>query len=334
MLASLDLGFRKVKGISLNGKFKYSAMIGNPSAFELTQYKKSDDPLKELIVHCDDKTYYVGEKALETRNARLCTRPDKTNSAHDKAEYYAALGHLYEKTGETDFTIVTGLPVFEFHLKDTLAKNMKGTKTFKFGADKKEIEVNVKSVHVIPQSAGAYFAYILDDTGKIIPERATCLTMVIDIGYRTTDIIMMKDGVYISQDSFSIEMGMKDIHKELIRIIHATHGMLASHKEINEICEEQSININGTSVDISDLVQQAAEPVALAIIEGIRVEIPDVRKIDKVLACGGTMELIFENFLQEYEGHIEKMANCEYSNAEGYYKYGLMIDGIKNKSKA
>lgn len=334
MLVGLDLGFRRVKGYSTNNIFKYLAMIGNPSVFELMQEKKADDPLRELIVGCDEKTYYVGEKALETKNARLCTRPDKTNSAHDKAEYYAALGYLSEKTGETDFTIVTGLPVFEFHLKDTLAKNMKGTKTFKYGADQQDITVQVKKVHVIPQSAGAYFAHILDPDGNVIPERALCLTMVIDIGYRTTDIIMMRNGKYVSQDSFSIEMGMKDIHKELIRAIHAEFGILVNHKEINQICEDRSININGKPVDITRLVNAAAEPVALAIIEGIRVEIPDVRKVDKVLACGGTMELVFDHFLEEYDGHIEKMENCEYSNSEGYYKYGLMIDGIKNKHKA
>lgn len=334
----LDLGFEQSKVFSQCCNFKYLSMIGNPSAFELEQ-PKDKDPMNNLIVEFDNQVMYVGAKALETNNARLCVRTDKTNTEHDKAELYAALGHLHDVTGLDKCAIVTGLPIEDFKeegLVEKVSQNMIGVKSFRFDKDKHPIVVDVKEVIVIPQSAGAFYSYVLDDEGKFIGDRMLAeVVIVVDVGYKTTDIITMKNCRYVSDKSCTIEKGMKDIHKELQRLIRANHGRKFMLSEMDEICRSKQFKDKGIVIDVSSLITLAESPVASAIINEAYALVGDTREADKVLACGGTMALLFPYFDEYYSHHIEKLPDLEYANASGYYKFGKMryANKLTTKSK-
>jgi plasmid segregation protein ParM len=326
MVVGIDLGFNQVKVYGSGIQFKFPALIGTPSAFEIEQYKQAEE-LSNIRVQVENDTYYVGNKAYETSNARYCIRPDKTNTIFDVAEYYAVLGYLHSVTGLEAFDIITGLPVEEFNLKDTIKANMTGVKGFLY--NDKRLHIDCTSVSVIPQSAGAYFSYILSDDATISEDNAAGRVLVIDIGYRTTDIIVMENARYISKDSFTLHIGMKDIHKELMRRIKKVHGLQFSINDMDNICRSRSIAICGVLTDVAAMITEAMEPVAMQIIEEIRYNVPDYRKMSRILACGGTMEVVFEYFRREYEGHIELMTEPEYGNAIGYYRYGMMMKGLR-----
>lgn len=332
----LDLGFLQTKGYAAETKFKYLSMIGEPSAFELKQFESPEDELEDLVVSFGGKTYYVGDKALETSNPSICTRTDKTNSDQEKAEYYAALGYLYNKTDMKEFGIITGLPIHDFKLAEQLVTNMKGHKKFLYHNE--EVVANIKKVMVIPQSAGAYFSFVLDDNGKLIKERAYAaqgITVVIDIGYKTTDVIVMKNGNYQSKSSDTVEYGMRNIHMELKRKIYSEHDIKLELVEMDGVTRNRSIDKDGEEIAIDDLIHSSEEPIARAIIDEIGVYIPDMRRANTILCCGGTMELLYPYFEKQYCTHkrIQKLDNAEYSNAEGYYKYGKMMNGAKIKRK-
>lgn len=353
-LISLDLGFMQVKTYTPNKYFKFLSLIGEPSAFELEQYDKDNSLINNLIItkySKDEKgeevgrTYYVGTKALDTDNSTVCTRTDKTNGEQDEIELYAALGYLSEYNKEikdSEVMIVTGLPVNDFKLAKTLESNLKGKKEFGFKNGKERLEVNIKRVVVIPQSAGAYFSFVLNDNGEILKEQANVVkgtTLVIDVGYKTTDIIVMKNGQYVSKQSSTSEFGMKDIHRELIRKIKKDYDVKYDFSEMDTICREKKISVMSKELDIEYLIQQCEKPVVRSILDHINLYIPDIKKIDKILCCGGTMNRIFPYFNQEFlsMGHskdtVTLLTDPEYSNAKGYYRYGMMMNG-KNRSKA
>ena len=351
LLMSLDLGFMQVKAYTLQLILKFPALIGTPSAFELEQFKKDGELLSNIIVTKfgkdnesgteTEETYYVGKKALDTDNSTICTRTDKTNNIQDEIELYAALGFIYQYVKDEEVSIVTGLPVNDFKLAKTLEDNLVGVKKFGFGSHKERLKINVKKVIVIPQSAGAYFSYILNDEGEILKDKANVAqgtTMVIDVGYKTSDIIVMRNGKYISKQSSTVEFGMKDVHRELIRKIKRDYDVKYDFSEMDKICRDKKISVMGREYNIEYLISQCEKPVARSIIDHINLFIPDIKKIDKILCCGGTMNRIFPYFKDEYMsmGHQEDtiilLENPEYSNAVGYYRYGMMMNG-KNRSK-
>ena len=335
VILGIDLGFRQTKSVCGYSKYRYPSLIGNPSAFELEQFTKSTEILDQLVVEFNDTTYYIGNKALETGNARLCTRTDKTNSDNDKISYLATLGLHYYNVKNTGLTVVTGLPVEDLKeegLKEKVIENMKGTHQFLFGLDRTSVKMNVVRVLVIPQSAGAYFDYILDDNGKPIKKNLAAVKgkiIVIDVGYKTTDIITMLNGRFVSEMSCTIEKGMKDIHKELARLIKSIYGRKFDLSEMDDVCRNRCFNNKGVTIDVSNLILKAERPIAEAIINEANAILGDTRSADKVLACGGSMNLLKDYFEPFYKGYFEVLPNCEFSNASGYYKFGLL-----NESKS
>lgn len=330
MILGEDLGFRQNKSVSLNGTFMFPSLIGNPSAFELDQLRPVTNLTEDLVINVDSSTYYVGKKALETDNARVCTQTDKTNSDNDRMAFLATLGLHATVNKCNDYVVVTGLPVEDLKkegLKDQVIENLKGTHEFQFGRKSNPMKVNVHDVLVIPQSAGAYFDYILDDNGDPVEEHLSSIrgqVIVIDVGYKTTDIITMVNGKFVSKMSCTIEKGMRDIHKELARLISKDHDRKFNLSELDSICRKRSFHDRGRVEDISNLILKAERPVAESIINEANALLGDTRRADKILGCGGTMNILSPYFEPFYKGYFETLPNAEFSNAAGYYKFGKM----------
>lgn len=330
MILGLDLGFRQNKSVSLSGTFIFPSLIGNPSAFELDQLRPSQNATDDLVIKANGATYYVGSKALETDNARLCTEADKTNSDNDKMAFLAALGLHVNANRCEDYIVVTGLPVEDLKnpgLKEQIIKNLKGTHDFYFGKKEAHVRARVHDVLVIPQSAGAYFDYILDNNGSPVRERLSSIkghVIVIDVGYKTTDIITMVNGSFVSKMSCTIEKGMRDIHKELARLIFMKFGRKFNLSELDDVCRKRSFHDKGRVEDISNLILTAEKPIAEVIINETNALLGDTRKADKVLGCGGTMNILSPYFEPFYKGYFEVLPDAEFGNASGYYKFGKM----------
>lgn len=330
MILGEDLGFNQNKSVSLSGSFIFPSLIGNPSAFELDQFSPPSNLIDDLIINIGAATYYVGNKALETDNSRLCTQTDKTNSDNDKMAFLATLGIHSMANKCNDFVVVTGLPVEDLKkdgLKGQIIQNLKGTHEFKFTRKSIPMKVNVHDVLVIPQSAGAYFDYILDDNGNPIEERISAIRghiIIIDVGYKTTDIITMVNGKFESKMSCTIEKGMRDIHKELARLISREYGRKFNLSEMDSICRNRSFRDKGLTHSISNLILKAEKPIAESIINEANALLGDTRKADKVIGCGGTMNIISPYFEPFYKGYFRTLPNSEFGNASGYYKFGKM----------
>lgn len=328
MYIGLDLGFSQVKLVTPSNKFIFPSIIGNPSSFELEN--KDVELIDDLFLNYNGIVYYIGNKALSTNNARVCVTTDKTNSINDKIAFLASLGLSKSKDS---LDIVTGLPVEDFKkkgLKDKLISNLSGSHSFTFRG--KQLIINVNSVKVIPQAAGAFYDYILNDKGKPKKETNDILNgiiRVIDIGYKTTDIITMAYGEYLSDKSCTIKKGMIDIHKELARYLNTTYDRNLPLTSMNEICRKQSFTHNGKIINLSDIIYQIEYPIADCILNESNAILGDTMDINLVIGVGGTMSVTSQYFKNYY--NCFTLNNIEFSNAEGYYKYGLFSEAVKNK---
>lgn len=327
MLIGIDLGFSQVKLVEGNKHFVFPSLIGNPSNFELE--KENQEIIDDLVVSTNDLTYYVGKKALETNNSRFCMSTDKTNSSNDKVTFLASLGLVKGK--EVD--VVTGLPVEDFKkkgLKEKLVSNMKGIHTFQFR--NKTMTTNVTSVKVIPQAAGAFYDFLLTDKGKPKKEANEILNgivRVIDIGFKTTDIITMAYGEYKGDKSCTIQKGMIDIHKELARYLNATYDRNLPLSQMNDICRNQCFVHDGKIINLSKEIYQIEYPIAETILNESNALLGDTKEVNLVIGVGGTMSVVSQFFSKYY--NCFTLNNIEFSNADGYYKYGLFTNMLSKK---
>lgn len=318
----LDLGFRQVK-VSSKKDFKFDSVIGYPSAIELKDDNDNRDTLENLVLEDDTDVYYVGVKAIrDTKNAQLTFTADKTDNKSDRIKTMSALGYGMGESHDEDFRIVTGLPVDELGidgLKEKMEQNMKRTYEFILNGQKKR--ASIKKVNIIAQSAGAYYDYILDNKGGISEDRVKSKTVVIDIGFRTTDVVCMENARYNPAESFTVYTGVHNIHTELRKILLRRHRIQKQPSEIDRVTREKVIWINDQQVEIIRSIMEATRPYAEKILSEIPLYIPNMQEVSNFLITGGGAALMSAFFEKGLGSPVDIVPDSEMSNARGYHKY-------------
>lgn len=326
----VDLGFYQVKLSTKRGDKKFPSVVGYPSAIELENEYQSLSPEQNISIKTKEGTYYLGEKALrDTKNSQLTFTAEKTNNKTDRLKFFSALGLALEDRPEGSFHVVTGLPVDEFAgmngLKDQLQRNMQ--QSFEYSFNGRHVQPKVPRVTVIPQSAGAYYDYILEEDGTVYTHRVNPKTLVIDIGYRTTDCVTMQNAKYSSTESFTILTGVSDIHREVKRQLLRHHQMNKDLTEIDDIVRDRYIYIGGRQVYLNEEIKLSTQPYAEKIASTIPTYFNNIRDLHEILVTGGGAELLIDEITRQFKGiPVQLMPKSEFSNARGYYKYAKFLE--------
>ena len=245
----------------------------------------------------------------------------------DIVKLYAILGLYHAETGSAVIDmLVSGLPVDEYKqesIRTDFASRLKGN--FNFGFNSDQCFIQVKQSLVLPQSAGAFFDFVLDDKGE---ERNVELAsediLVLDIGGKSTDGCIMEEGAF-SQDSFTIWQGVYKAQAELRKLIaHSSLRYVATHKEIDNALRTGNIKLSGKQEDVRDYVIKAVDTTFPTIRDELTLHIADFRKFSAIIMSGGGANV--------YGDHIEDFTkipcisqdDAEWANANGYRKYGLL----------
>jgi plasmid segregation protein ParM len=323
MLIGIDLGYGQVKSVSDGKKHKFLSVVGVPSAIEFEDGISRPEGRMELFY--SGRRYYLGEFALRnTVNARLTLKADKSDTESNILKFLASLA-LHGAQG--DVAVVTGLPVYEYHgFREGLAKSLK--RSFAFSYNGVNHSINVTECRVIPQAAGAYYDAVLDDSGNVSdPALASSRAAVVDVGYRTTDVVVMDRGKYDSNQSFTIWAGIGKVHQELQRLLMRAHNLSLKLADIDQIARQGYVAAFGGKIAVDTLLRQALEPVAQEILEGFIAGIGDYRLLTGgIWLTGGGAVLVAPYFEAEFGQAAKTLEGPEFSNARGYYKYGRLLE--------
>lgn len=341
-LVGLDLGFGHIKVSSGETNIKFPSIVGN----QVSNFAKPapvaslTELLNSLAINYQGVTYYVGRNAIEnTRNGKISLRQNKHNENDNqtKIKIMTALALLTpENQYEANFAVLSGLPVLEYNnQKDKLYNILHNDGKpfefiFQYGNQMINKKITCTKVKVISQSESSYYSYLLDSQGGIIKERINNvggLVCVCDIGFRTIDIVFMDNGRYLDA-SDQINNGVVNIHQEVLRLIMQEYNIKKELKDIDEIIRKKELFFNTQTYDITDIIKRACKPFAESIIESLYTshngELGDLQMI---LLAGGGAELIFDYVKEELKNivRVDKVYNSEFSNSQGYYKYGMLL---------
>lgn len=345
ILVGNDLGYGQIKIVSHDRKEKFLSAVGTPvSDFGRVAAVVNKQELLDGLFITLDKNYYVGRNAIvNTRNGRLTLRQNKADHEHNKVKFLTSLALLTEQyQEEAEFDIVTGLPVLEFKNESEALKQMMlndgnpFTFTMHYGNVSVPKQIKINNVKIVSQGEGAFYDFILDDTGTIIPNHAEIVAgtvMVVDIGYRTTDIVTMENGRYIEPLSDQINKGVNTMHQEILRLIMEKHGIKKELRDLDQIVRSGSFYHNTKEYDVNDIINEAAKPFAEDIVESLHTISNDqLGSVNHIIFTGGGAQIIYTFALELLQGIVNSsiMKDSEYCNANGYYKYGLLL---KNAQK-
>lgn len=340
-IIGLDLGFGMIKVSSGKLNIQFPSIIGNPiSNFSKPSAVASlNELLNTLSIIYNDTIYYIGKNAqLNTRNGKISLRQDKNNNdIQTKIKIMTALALMTnENQHNAEFNIISGIPVLEFYNQRNELYNMlyNNNRPFEFIMQygNKQIDKIIKcnKIKIISQGEGAYYSYLLSEQGNIQKERATIATgniAVVDIGFRTVDIVFFQNGRYLDM-SDQINNGVSQIHQEILRLIMQNFNIKKELKDIDEIVRNKQLFYNTNIYNIESIINQASESYADNIIESLyAIRNGELGDLQLILITGGGGNLTFNYIKNKLKNivKVEQIDNSEFANSQGYYRYGMFL---------
>jgi len=338
ILVGCDLGYGQTKTFTKDKKFRFLSAVGKPisdfgRAAAVTNF---DELLNCLTVTYEGQKYYIGHNAIvNSRNGRLSLRQNKADTEENKVKFLTSLALLMDEDQEYgEFEIVSGLPVLEFKNQKNILETAL-TNTFNlvmhYGLKTVNKRIVINNTKIISQGEGSFYDFVLDQNGKLINDRVNLVggqVMVVDTGYRTTDIVTMESGRYLETMSDQINNGVNQMHQEILRLIMEKLNIKKELKDIDEMVRTRKIFHNKNEIIIDSIILQAAKPFAESIVEHLHTISNDqLGSMQRVILTGGGANLIYtfvKNALKDVI-EVDIMENSEYSNASGYYKYGMLL---------
>jgi len=321
-IAGIDIGFGDVKIVSnalkggTNGyMFKFPTII--TPARDAASFTLEGSNI--VPVRVGDDNYFVGNDAMAATDVLEL----RYTTWYKEDEYMAFFQKALSMLQPGTYIIVTGLPVEEYrsHRSD-LQKRLLGE--FHIGKH----TCFVKDVKVMPQPFGSFFNYVLDDKGCKKRSAASDETNgIIDIGYRTTDFILVEAGHYKEQGaSGTINKGVSNLVGAVTNRVREEFNRTMSDTEARNAVLKKEVRIFGNTQKIGNIVDQEADVLSRFIANKAKSYWGSGAQIDKVLLVGGG-SAIYKTYMKRIFPHLAVPGEPSFSNACGYWKYGNLIKG-------
>jgi Actin like proteins N terminal domain len=329
---AVDTGYSATKIYSeVKGSRKtliFPSVIGQAEFGEDFLGTTEDNFIAELSLY-PGKIRNYGETAVRlNRGGETTADRDMFTKHYNPALTLAGIARfMVEKQAPAPDTLVVGLPVNFFATqKQVLTDKLTGKHTVKlYNIDGKVIETvqfKLENILMLPQGYGSYLSYALDREGKKVAERIVP-TAVIDGGEKTIDIVAA-DGRYINTYSKSIPSSLDAVYHDLQREIDARYDDYLERSTIESYIRSRTpyITPTGESVDLEEMRKQVLEKHLPEIINRIQMTVRPMRP-QKVLVAGGSGDMLYEGIKSVFQS-AEKAESMIFSNAIGYYRYGLL----------
>ncbi len=268
----IDLGTSSIKISVGEKKYRIPSLIGEPNpGFKGIVADKSW--INNLVVTLDSgEEYYIGELArLQSMVKIPLAREGKMKSAKDvMVAIKASLGLICERSEQT-FVIATGVPVATGRNEmEALSKSIIGFHNVVIKNDAtgevKKIRAKVLAAPVMPEPYGAWYHLL-----KMKGEEKAVDTVIIDIGYGSTDILTVYNGNIMRPASGSITEAVDTLVTKVAQFLTDKTGKMVKPEALIATLEKgkTTVAIGGTLYDIKPQIDATASYVVLAIIDEV-----------------------------------------------------------------
>jgi len=312
-VVGIDIGHSAVKVSTEAGHFQFPAMV--MPALTIQDANESMRSERETVT-VNNRKFFYGETALAHSKGDTIFGLNDTwvQSDHHEALVAASIQELMAREIPLDpnTLIMAGLPIKSFtESKSLIADQFK--------------KLTQAEIRVVPQPFGPYFYAMLDNTGKQHPGKEITQDSyaVCDIGWFTTDIIVMRKGRYNQSCSGSAE-GAHIAAKFLKTDLYQEKGLNTTLQACEEALRTNHITYRG-KIDVSDYVKKAKSHLAEHVSDRIKDYLgPVVDEVSSIYIAGGGANLVHPTLRQTWS-HAELVAEPRMSIAEGMRRMGLGI---------
>lgn len=327
MIIGVDVGYGYTKVVAENGEqLVFPSVVG--TGFERKMEKlinsgQSESDNYDLIVKYPDEVqhYFVGNLAiLQSSDAARPFSDDRSKAEEIKPALLTAIAKLCK--GEK-VTLVTGLPLEPYikqaqSLKCSLEK-MSGVQVTLNG---EELTINLEQVIMFPQAVAAMYAQL--KRNNIGP---TGVIGLIDMGFRTTDIIMfdLSEKKFLDLYKETIPHGMNNTVVGIQDEIKNATGFTANLEQIEQaLIKQRPLFYDRREYDVADMAAGQEKSLKSFIVSNVKRRWRDKQKELKKVYLAGGGAFILQSGIAEF-ADCEVMHNAQFANARGYLIKGLAV---------
>jgi plasmid segregation protein ParM len=331
----LDIGDTKIlfPAVICNGNERIFSTLGKAQperGSELDQQVASLDVIVKNNSTGVERHYFMGSLAesLNPKEAHYCWDEDKSTDEEAMSLLIVGLA-LAQPYPKTNIYLGTGVPVkFYAPLKDKYEAELKGSfaVTFLSGPFKGQTRsMNILRSRVLPQSYGVFIKETLTEDGT--PTNTKLFggyVVVIDPGFRTTDIATFYDGIMLDPpNSFSIEKGLQWAYTgvaEKLKEITSDHNnpIETDDKELDKIFRVNKglYPWNNGAIDLNPVMKKMLSQLAADISREVMKTLkPMAGRIHTILVAGKVGEMVYAYLNLDNKVLID---DPQFGNATGF----------------
>lgn len=326
MIISIDVGYGYTKAINEQGqKQSFPSLVAPGYNREIEGiFGAEQGGLDNLHLDVDGEEVFVGELARRSGNASYTLEVEKVNHRNTKV-LLAAAAALVMPYNQEKVHIATGLPFQEYTYQkanlEKLLKDMQIRVRFLSGQLKgQEKNIAVSTVTIFPQGAGVVYSSMDFQQLKEIA-RSGKLLSVVDIGYKTTDVVTFEAGKkfsLLSSLSGTIDAGAADFERQVQNLFMERTGHRLDPTRVARVIEYGGIDFRGQFLDMRDAIERAREALAQLIIDKVKLLWKDQTDfIWRVFLAGGGA-LLLQRYVSNIHFSTKTVADAQFANAKGF----------------
>ena len=284
-----------------------------------------------------DETSFDGVSYLVGKNVAKYAQPVErmdfqrlSDGPELRALFYTTMHHLLDGEEKSDVRVMVGLPVEVMQdqklakaTRRALRKWMIGTHSYSVNGQKRELVVS--RVQVMPQPAGSYFSWGMNEDGRWSKGADTLQDMiaVCDIGFNTSDLFVLEAGQIVARYTAGQTAGIRRAAEQIIRIIRQDSGVTLSLHEADAFLHQTNPSLSTANglIDLAPIVDQARQSVAASVLQFTERQWGNAKRFRHVLFTGGGSQILAGSLGRAYP-HGYVLSNAVVANATGLAKYG------------
>lgn len=322
---AIDLGYGYTKAVS-----RYGPRVLFPSVVGRGFQRFSDQPLAregrpQYEVRVGGQRYFVGDLALrECWDAVRAFDEDRARHFSTPVLLAAAASLV---AGEARISLSTGLPLELYKSqKDDFKKAISSFDEYvEVTGFVPKRRLTFEEVRVYPQACGAFYSFILNANGEPSGEGARLLEEgglvgVVDIGYKTTDFVLMDLSRLqpIKPMSGTLNVGMSDLYRDVQIALQEETGDVLDNLKVEEAVNKGTLWLRGRRYSVAEHLSTAKSVLARTITDRLQSAWRDQTKYIRTVLLAGGGAAFLRDALRLDDTSLCVLPKPQFANALGF----------------
>ena len=322
-LIAIDCGYGFCKGVSDKKELRFPSVVSLATERGFVQPPSSTEVESKqgLVITYKEKDWFVGQLALSQGHHPRATLDRSRTKSTEMDILFLAMAACLAPSPISEIEVVTGLPVTDFADHAWLVSHFTGTHRFKLNGT--PYELTIRKVSVVPQPYGGYFNRLVTSSGFVEESLSQGTIGIIDIGYLTADLVLVRDGEYIEKLCTSLPGGISEVYRNCGKILSAHYPSRFEERDVENVLREDVIYHMGRQIPLDrSLIYPEFVSYADRIVSTVET-LWSREQVGLMIGCGGGI-FPLRSVMQERWPAIVIQADAQMSNVRGYYKFGMI----------